>query len=129
MPNNISEKISDLEKRFAEFERLTNARCEVVENFIGIMPSECKHEFYADTDGHPYCRICGKYAYSNTYKQICKCEDKNTNYHLTVCCAPKILINRKVAKKWAEEMMAQAKYARLSPQTLVDLLIEIRKSC
>ena len=58
---------------------------------------------------------------------FCKCEDKNTDYHLTVCCAEKILINKEVAKKWADEMLAQAKYARLSPQSLVDLLNEIRK--
>lgn len=87
----------------------------------------CKHEFQADTDGHPYCRKCGRYAYSNTYKPICTCEDRNTDYHLTVCCAPKILVNKEVAKKWADEMLAQAKYARLSPQSLVDLLNEIRK--
>ena len=122
------EKIGDLQMRFAEFERLTKARCEVIENFIGLMPSECKHDFQADTDGHPYCRKCGRYAYSNTYKPICTCEDRNTDYHLTVCCAPKILINKEVAKKWADEMLAQAKYAKLSPQSLVDLLNEIRKS-
>ena len=29
---------------------------------------EHKHEFQADTDGHPYCTKCGKYAYSNAYK-------------------------------------------------------------
>lgn len=87
----------------------------------------CKHEFQADTDGHPYCRKCGKYAYSDTYKPICKCEDKNTDYHLTVCCAEKILINKAIAKKWADEMLAQAKYAKLSPQSVVDLLNEIRK--
>ena len=68
MPDNITEKISDLQMRFAEFESLTKARCEVIENFIGLMPSECKHDFQADTDGHPYCRKCGRYAYSNTYK-------------------------------------------------------------
>jgi hypothetical protein len=127
MLNNISEKVADLQMRFAEFERLTKARCEVIENFIGLMSSECKHEFQADTDGHPYCKKCGRYAYSNTYKPICTCEDRNTTYHLTVCCAPKILINKEVAKKWADEMLAQAKYARLSPQCLVDLLNEIRK--
>ena len=66
---------------------------------------ECKHIYEADTDGHPYCKLCGKYAYGNTYKPIshlailCKCEDKNTNYHLTVCCAEKISINKEIAKK------------------------------
>lgn len=68
MLNNISEKVADLQMRFAEFERLTKARCEVIENFIGLMSSECKHKFQADTDGHPYCTKCGKYAYSNAYK-------------------------------------------------------------
>lgn len=58
---------------------------------------------------------------------ICKCENKNTDYHLTVCCSEKILINKEIAKKWADEMLAQAKYSRLSPQSLVDLLNEIRK--
>ena len=66
--------------------------------------------------------------YSNTYKPICTCEDRNTDYHLTVCCAEKILINKQVAKKWAEEMLAQAKYAKLSGASLIDLLNEIRKS-
>ena len=56
-----------------------------------------------------------------------KCEDKNTDYHLKVCCAEKISIDKIVAKKWADEMLAQAKYARLSPQSVVDLLNEIRK--
>lgn len=118
MLNNISEKVADLQMRFAEFERLTKARCEVIENFIGLMPSKCKHDFQANTDGH---------AYLNTYKPICTCEDRNTDYHLKVCCAEKILINKEVAKKWADEMLAQAKYAKLSPQSLVDLLNEIRK--
>ena len=89
---------------------------------------EHKHEFQADTDGHPYCRKCGRYAYSNTYKPICVCEDRNTDYHLTVCCAEKILINKEVAKKWSDEMLAQAKYARLSGESLINLLNEIRKS-
>ena len=118
MLNNISEKVADLQMRFAEFERLTKARCEVIENFIGLMPSKCKHDFQANTDG---------YAYSNTYNPICTCEDRNTDYHLKVCCAEKILINKEVAKKWADEMLAQAKYAKLSPQSFVDLLNEIRK--
>ena len=39
----------------------------------------------------------------------------------------KIMIDRDIAWKWADEMLAQAKYARLSPQCLVDLLNEIRK--
>lgn len=129
MPNNIIERIAELEMRFVEFERLTKARCEVVENFIGLMPnSKCNHEYQPDTDGHPYCRFCGRYAYSDTYKPICACEDRNTDYHLTVCCSQKILINKEVARKWADEMLAQAKYAKLSPQYLVDLLNEIRKS-
>ncbi len=38
----------------------------------------CRHEFQPDIDGYPYCRFCGKYAYSDTYKPLCKCEDKNT---------------------------------------------------
>jgi len=38
-----------------------------------------------------------------------------------------IYIDKDVAKKWADEMLAQAKYARLSPQSVVDLLNEIRK--
>lgn len=70
MQNNIVEKVADLQMRFAEFERLTKARCEVIENFIGIMPSECKHDFQADTDGHPYCTKCDKYAYSSSHKPI-----------------------------------------------------------
>ena len=39
----------------------------------------------------------------------------------------KIIIDREVAKRWSDEMLAQAKYSRLSPQLLVDLLNEIRK--
>jgi hypothetical protein len=54
MLNNISEKVADLQMRFAEFERLTKARCEVIENFIGLMPSKCKHDFQANTDGNSY---------------------------------------------------------------------------
>lgn len=64
------EIVRNLEKRLMELERCINTRCEVIENFIGLMPSECKHEFQADTDGHPYCTKCGKYAYSNSYKPI-----------------------------------------------------------
>lgn len=68
----LSSKIADVQMRFAEFERLTKARCEVIENFIGLMQSECKHEFMPDrtSDGHPYCTKCGKYAYGNTYKPV-----------------------------------------------------------
>ena len=38
-----------------------------------------------------------------------------------------IYIDKYVAKKWADEMLAQAKYARLSPQSVVDVLNELRK--
>lgn len=68
----LSSKIACIQMRFAEFERLTKARCEVIENYIGLIPVECKHEFMPDrtSDGHPYCTKCGKYAYDNTYKPV-----------------------------------------------------------
>ena len=83
-----------------------------IKKAVEMSISECKHENQPDTDGHPYCRKCGKYAYSDTYKPI---------------KMPTISIDKEVAKKWADEMLAQAKYARLSPQSVVDLLNEIRK--
>jgi hypothetical protein len=73
--------------------------------------SECRHEYSPDEEGHPYCQRCGKYAYSDTYKPI----------HM-----PKISIDKVVAKKWVDEMLARAKYADL-PQGVVDLMNEIRK--
>jgi hypothetical protein len=95
----LANSISVLRAGLMEFERLTKARCEVIENFIGLMP-----------------------------KQECKCEDKNTDYHLTQCCKSEtITINRAVAKVWIDEMLAQAKYARISPQSVVNLMNEIRK--
>jgi hypothetical protein len=48
--------------------------------------------------------------------------------HLTQCCKSEtITINRAVAKVWIDEMLAQAKYARISPQSVVNLMNEIRK--
>ena len=37
-----------------------------------------------------------------------------------------ITIDRDIAKIFVDEMLAQAKYARISPQSLVDLMNELR---